>query len=707
MVFGGNKYHGSIVPLLTHFQNCQLVEDDPTDEQVDPPLLPVQTFTPILGTLLIDHNARVGAPARFAIVEILNRLHSADDKGEDNPPFGSNERRMLEQEIIHQVVIGMGRLDVSEEYSPSPVFKAELTPVVSTPIPTSSYTDKSSPLPPSGCQSILSSATQLDASDPLESSLKPPKPSSLSPDALSSAKSLLVTNSSSQEQPSQFSLDSASPPDEKHDDNLICPCPHTTPKGTLGGETATTTSSNECKGKPRADAQPDTQEETKEQAAIGRLLSMSLIATVTAHGRSPPTSSFHNENILKFHAAKLPEDTIRAFADEVAYIGADPLCWVRREASFAVGALAKVVPVEVIFLVLLPLFQALVQDPIGQVRHSAVFALPGILTRLTPPHRRTLAVDTLLTLSCDEALSVRSGVLEVLGEVIYAFHDDDGGAPQELVSLFVGRERGVDWRQHKHGSQPLLSETLTAKAKCPGPILSSTSRGQDGSPERPGRSEAAQQEQVGRTPSMMMTPGDFFPEPARSLITSFNYPAVALSLRPQRWGEVREHYLILTRDTNVRVRRTIAASLGEMARILGSELTKRDLMDVWQDKVHDAEDGQTRLKALEGVCLFVGALEGPAREGIMVGLLELWEQWLTGWRERECLILAMPGLAVLAQGQEEVVRKLMGKALMDKTAAVREAAIGAVRDHPPLLPPLDSKKCHFFWPSDNSRFSRV
>lgn len=379
------------------------------------------------------------------------------------------------------------------------------------------------------------------------------------------------------------------------------------------------------------------------------------------------------------NAAKLPEDTVRAFADEVAYIGGDPLYWVRREASFAVGALAKVVPIEVVLLSLLPLFESLVRDAVWQVRHSAVFALPGILTRLAPQHRRTLALDVLIPLSGDVAPTVRSGVLEVLGEVIYAFHEDIGGAPRELVCLFVGQEQESECCRRVDGTGAVESDTSTPKSKTPSEALSSVFESDDDSPEG---SEAGQPEQ--RVTPAPATPGDFFLDPTRPLITSFNYPAVALSLGSHRWGEVREHYLTLTRDRNPRVRRTIAASLGEMARILGSELTLRDLVDVWQDMVHDKEDGQTRLKALGGVCLFVGALEGPAREPIVLGLGELWGKWLMGWRERECLTRALPALAALAEEQGGVVRTLIGKALVDKMAAVREAAVGAVRSFPLL-----------------------
>jgi len=44
----------------------------------------------------------------------------------------------------------------------------------------------------------------------------------------------------------------------------------------------------------------------------------------------------------------LGEETKHAFVKEVERVGRDPVYWVRREASFVLGALAKVVPEEVV-----------------------------------------------------------------------------------------------------------------------------------------------------------------------------------------------------------------------------------------------------------------------------------------------------------------------------------------------------------------------
>lgn len=63
-----------------------------------------------------------------------------------------------------------------------------------------------------------------------------------------------------------------------------------------------------------------------------------------------------------------------------------------------------------------------------------------MLLRLTPALRRSVALSTVVPLSRDEAPAVRSGVLEALGEVLYTFHADEYGPPNELLSLFLGRQ---------------------------------------------------------------------------------------------------------------------------------------------------------------------------------------------------------------------------------------------------------------------------
>jgi hypothetical protein len=84
------------------------------------PYLLVNTFTPLIGSLLLSTNPRVGDCARLGLVDLLNRLHvSAPDIDPDpryapvSPQvvFGDQETAMIENEIIYGVVLGMARLD--------------------------------------------------------------------------------------------------------------------------------------------------------------------------------------------------------------------------------------------------------------------------------------------------------------------------------------------------------------------------------------------------------------------------------------------------------------------------------------------------------------------------------------------------------------------------------------------------------------------
>lgn len=92
----------------------------------DATLISVQAFTPILGTLLLSPNGMVSGPARCAVVDLLCRIREADDAEESESInaqasdssyglFGRIQRQMLEEELIHQLIIGIGCLDASVE----------------------------------------------------------------------------------------------------------------------------------------------------------------------------------------------------------------------------------------------------------------------------------------------------------------------------------------------------------------------------------------------------------------------------------------------------------------------------------------------------------------------------------------------------------------------------------------------------------------
>lgn len=173
---------------------------------------------------------------------------------------------------------------------------------------------------------------------------------------------------------------------------------------------------------------------------------------------------------------------------------------------------------------------------------------------------------------------------------------------------------------------------------------------------------------------------DFIDDPARPLACAFNYPAVALTLGPARWGELREYYLTLAQCRMPKVRRTLAASLGELARVIGAENATRDLLQVWWDAMQYEDDGDVRLKAIEALPQFVDSLgEGKARDDVFSGLVKAWEEgWLSrNWRARESLLQMLADL-VGSPSHPDCVHRLLKNGLEDDFGTVRDAAIHVV-----------------------------
>ena len=286
------------------------------------------------------------------------------------------------------------------------------------------------------------------------------------------------------------------------------------------------------------------------------------------------------------------------------------------------------------------------------------------MTRLSPNQRRDVALRVVTPLSEDTSSNVRTAVLEALGEVLYTFHNDKGGVPPELLELFLGRKQDF-------GAASTISSSSSRK--------SSNEDWSDHYPAWALESSAQPREEEGASGV------DIWNDPTRPLICAFNYPALALTLGKERWGELRELYLELSTSLVVKVRCTLAASLGELAKIVGMENAHDDLMRVFKSSI-TAEEGEVRLKAIEALELFVTQLGDEDRWEVVDVLLSTWnDDRLRGWREREGVVKL---LSVFAGYQYDVpdrnywrgrqVRDVLLKGLEDGVASVRDAAISVV-----------------------------
>ena len=242
---------------------------------------------------------------------------------------------------------------------------------------------------------------------------------------------------------------------------------------------------------------------------------------------------------------------------------------------------------------------------------------------------------------------------------MHTFVADEGGPPRELVDLFLGVRESSEsqWTTDEAPTPSATRWPLSPQSSTSAPATSSawSDYGTD----------------AGTAP-------DIYEDPQRPLICAFNYPAVALTLGRDRWPELRSLYHSLAQDSSFKIRRTLAASLGEIAKIIGEAHARADLMHVFHASLH-AEESEVRTKAVDALETFVRALAPPERAEVARAFEEAFaSRKLSSWRERENAAKALRHLVGLDGVDEEVLMQMLTKALGDPAAAVREAAVSVV-----------------------------
>jgi serine/threonine-protein phosphatase 4 regulatory subunit 1 len=336
-----------------------VIDHEQTEQQldVDVPQLPSNAFTPLIGSLLLSANPRVGDGARLAIVELLNRLQGSETSATDDrycPPsplssFGEAEKEIIIKEIMNGVVLGMGRLDsefqeggeipiaqsnTDEGPSPGQEYRREETPVRGGPTPPD---DEHTATPPDGSILLYRTPSRREVPDrlamaPVEGGLHDP--------AVAAAPFLDYFDSPiTRERHIDADGWVTAPPQEDAEEMNAAfqsqGTPHTVLNERLNAQELAT-----------IDEEEPVNNDTGEEATVGRVASMSVVAAIAANGKLSRRS--YSDEMLRILIATMPLHMQEVFVQEVVRVGFDSVYWVRREASFAIGALAKVVPLEMV-----------------------------------------------------------------------------------------------------------------------------------------------------------------------------------------------------------------------------------------------------------------------------------------------------------------------------------------------------------------------
>ncbi|KAL7327508.1 hypothetical protein PS15p_205927 [Mucor circinelloides] len=320
-----------------------------------------------------------------------------------------------------------------------------------------------------------------------------------------------------------------------------------------------------------------------------------------------------------------PEGCTEKILPIVESMVADPMFYVRKEAAAAVGSLSTTVPPKVTLERLLPLYLKLSVDTIWHVRRSCVFALPLLCEVLPQDMKKTIAIEGVELFKNDVSRNVRNSLADITGEVISKFLPEDwketgnpGEVPEELLDFFLS-----------------LGNTTTTSAN-----------------------------QMYKM------------DTERIHNCAYNFPAVVLTAGVGYWdSHLKDTYLNLTKDYQLKVRRTFAYSLHDIARIIGPERTERDLVQIFALYLMDLDD--VKQGVLEHLSEFLNVLAVSSRNEYIPILAEVWDGVMNNWHLRDILANQLRDIARLFDASRVVehILPLAIRACHDEFASVRETGV--------------------------------
>jgi len=157
-------------------------------------------------------------------------------------------------------------------------------------------------------------------------------------------------------------------------------------------------------------------------------------------------------------------------------------------------------------------------------------------------------------------------------------------------------------------------------------------------------------------------------------------PAVCLALGPERWHELRPTYKALCNINHPRIIASLAASLHEIAKILGPEIAATGLLRSFNEYINDGDDAKA--KALAGLPVFISYLPVDRSAEVINVLSNMWRNGLfSNWHHREALASHFAALLrhMASVSMPGPIMELLELGLADTFNAIREATISNVR----------------------------
>eukprot|EP01062_Namystynia_karyoxenos_P058370 TRINITY_DN49931_c0_g1_i1.p1 TRINITY_DN49931_c0_g1~~TRINITY_DN49931_c0_g1_i1.p1 ORF type:complete len:707 (+),score=222.25 TRINITY_DN49931_c0_g1_i1:107-2122(+) len=311
--------------------------------------------------------------------------------------------------------------------------------------------------------------------------------------------------------------------------------------------------------------------------------------------------------------------------EEVAALAEDSTFCVRKTVGAHLGKLCSTVGPEAAVERILPIYQPLAKDMIWGVRKACAEAIVEISEGVTSEARKGAVTQIFRSFIDDISRWVRVAAYQKLGPFLHTF--GVGNCCDDLLKMYIEMAfTGV--------------------------------QGQD-SPQETDFAEYC----------------------------AFNFPAVALTVGQERWGELEPAFTALCKDVQWKVRKTLSHSLHETAQIVGKEVTERCLSQAFDIFLRDLDE--VRVGCVTNSPAFLRVMSPEAREPYVRMLCQMPDA-CDNWRLRMAVGARLGELAELVAApfaRAEIaptICKLLNDPMSDVRSAVFESTaqlLGCLEQH--------------------------
>ncbi|GBG31937.1 Serine/threonine-protein phosphatase 2A 65 kDa regulatory subunit A beta isoform [Hondaea fermentalgiana] len=309
-----------------------------------------------------------------------------------------------------------------------------------------------------------------------------------------------------------------------------------------------------------------------------------------------------------------PELCQQFVVPELVSLSQDPSFKVRKAVALSMDKIMRVA--HTCSVRLLPAYERLSKDSIWGVRKACADSLALLAEGVDESDRVSRLLPLMRRFVRDNSKWVRGALSQRLGRFIACLPEDQ--ITDELLDLFLGMadiHSPSCWINSNNGAGPGSNGGNNASGGASAKRASYASGGD------------SLRSSFGGPPEGVLVGGQNAPNDFANNIMyccAFSFPAVVLKAGAGRWLKLQRTFFTLVNCDNQLVRRVMAYSLHELAKILGPAITETDLLPVLVAFLRDVD--QVKTGTLLSMSQFYSCLANSAREARVQLLVDVFDE---------------------------------------------------------------------------------